>query len=62
LPQALKGKKAAMLWLFLATPGDIKWAKINAAPGLQFHGRSLITDHAILHQKLDRSIEIVFST
>jgi hypothetical protein len=62
MPQGLKGKKTAMACLFLATPSDKKWATSNAAPGLHFHSRSLLTEHAILHQNLDRSMEIVFST
>jgi len=61
MPKGLKGKKAAS-WLFLATPGDKKWAVGNAAPGLQFHGRGLLTEHAMLRQNLDRSLEILFST
>jgi hypothetical protein len=62
LPQGLKGSKAAVAWLFLATPGDKKWATSSATPGLQFHSRSVLTDHAMLRQKLDRSTGILFST
>ena len=62
LPKGLKGKNAAKDWLFLATARDKKWAVANAPAGTQFHSRGVLTEHALLHQKLDRTQEILFST
>lgn len=52
-------------WLFFAmgnTAAEKRNCKRKSGSGVTFHLRSLLTDHALLHQYLDRSQAIAFVT
>ena len=68
VPKALKGemdKARASEWLLLAKSAgadEQNWCRQHFGSGLQFHGRNLLTELALLQQHLDRTKELLFVT